>query len=151
MAQPLGMGVRVLAWGVALLTGLTGLTLFGVPELAGGTLWPWRLTPLVSRYLGALFLGVAVGAALVARAREWAQVRLVFPPALVFTGLSLVAAGLHAGSFDPARLATWAWVGLYLGVFVAGLVTYVRYERGRRAGPAPQPPHDDRRRERLPA
>jgi uncharacterized membrane protein len=132
MTQPLGAGVRILAGAVALLTGLTGLTLFALPQVAGGSLWPWQLTPLVARYLGALFIGVAVGAVLTARATRWAQVRLLFPPALTFTGLSLVAAWLHVGSFNPARLATWAFFGLYLLVFVAGLVTYLRYERSAR-------------------
>jgi hypothetical protein len=131
MAQRLGPGVRGLAGVVALLTGLTGLTMFGLPELAGGTLWPWLLTPLVSRYLGALFIGVAVGTVLVARAHTWEEVRLLFPPALTFTGLSLVAAALHTASFNPARLATWLFIALYALVFAAGLVTFLRYERGR--------------------
>jgi hypothetical protein len=131
MGQPLGAGVRVLAWVVAALTGLTGLTLFALPVLGGGSLWPWTLTPLVSRYLGSLFIAVAVGSALTARASTWEQVRLFFPPALVFTGLSIVAAALHFGSFNPARLATWAFFALYIAVFAAGLIAYLRYERGR--------------------
>ena len=53
-------------WVVAGLTGLTGLVMFFAPQLAGDELWPWKLTPLVARYLGALFIGVAVGALLCA-------------------------------------------------------------------------------------
>jgi hypothetical protein len=135
MTQPIGSGLRLVFWAVAVLTGLTGAVMFAVPELAGDSLWPWKLTPLVSRYLGALFLGVCVGAALCARATDWAQVRLLFPPGLTFTGLSVVAAALHFASFNPARLATWAFFGLYLAVFIAGLVAYLRYERDRRAHP----------------
>lgn len=130
--MPLGTGLRVLSWGVALVTGLTGLALFLVPDLAGGSLWPWPLTPLVSRYLGALFIGVGLGSVLVARADDWSQVRRFFPPALAFTGLSLVAAALHFGSFDLARPTTWGFFGLYVVVFGAGLVTYLRYEQGYR-------------------
>jgi hypothetical protein len=136
MAQPIGSGARYVFWGVALLTGLTGLVMFLEPQLAGGSLWPWSLTPLVSRYLGALFIAISVGAVLCARAQDWADVRLLFPPGLVFTGLSTVAALLHLASFNPARLATWAFFVLYLTVFVAGLLTYLRYERKRRAGAA---------------
>jgi hypothetical protein len=133
MAQPLGSGVRLVFWVVALLTGVTGLVMFLLPDLAGSTLWPWRLTPLLSRYLGGLFIGVAVGALLSARATDWSQVRLLFPPGLTFTALSLVAAVLHTGSFDPGRRATWAFFVVYLAVFLAGLLTYLRYERERAA------------------
>lgn len=136
MSQPLGIGVRAVFWLVAVLTLLTGLTLFFAPQLAGESLWPWRLTPLVSRYLGALFIGVATGAVVCARAADWSQVRLLFPPGLTFTGLSIVAAALHFGSFDPTRVATWAYFALYLVVLVAGLATFVVYERERRAPPA---------------
>jgi hypothetical protein len=121
------------------LTGLTGLVMFLLPQLAGESLWPWRLTPLVSRYLGGLFIGIAVGAALCARAHDWSDVRLLFPPGLTFTGLSVVAAALHLGSFDPARAATWAFFALYLAVFVAGLISYVRNEQARRGAQSTAP------------
>ena len=133
MAQPIGADLRVVFWAVALLTGLTGLVMFVAPQPAGQFYWPWTLTPLVARYLGALFIGVAVGAALCARSTDWSQVRLLFPPGLTFTGLSLIAAALHFSSFNPARLATWAFFALYLAVFVAGLAAYLRHERARRS------------------
>jgi hypothetical protein len=106
MTQPIGSSLRFLLLAVALLTGVTGLVMFLAPELAGDSLWPWKITPLVSRYLGALFIGTAVGAALGSRAAEWSQIRPLFPPGLTITGLSLVAAALHFGAFNPARLAT---------------------------------------------
>jgi hypothetical protein len=116
-------------WSVALLTGLTGLTMFLLPQLAGDSLWPWKLSPLMSRYLGALFIGVAVGAIVCARAHSWAQVRPLFPPGLTFTGLSLVASSIHFAAFNPERWATWLFFGLYGAVFVAGVVAYIQYER----------------------
>lgn len=132
--QPIGAGLRTFFWLVALVAGLTGLTLFLIPHTAGGTLWPWPITPLVSRYLGAHFLGVAVGAAAAGRARGWGEVRLLFPPALVITALTPAAAVIHFGSFDPARMATWLFLTLYLAVFVAGALFYLRYQRARPHG-----------------
>ena len=129
MTQPIGVGLRVVVWSVAMLTGLTGLTMFLLPQLAGESLWPWKLSPLMSRYLGALFIGVAVGAVASARATRWSQVRSLFTPGLTFTGLSVVAATIHFGAFNPDRWATWLFFGLYVGVFVAGLAAYIRYER----------------------
>jgi hypothetical protein len=133
MTQPMGTGLRIVFWVVAVLTSLTGAVLFVAPQPAGQSYWPWPLTPLVARYLGALFIGVAVGAALCARSTDWSQVRLLFPPGLTFTGLSLVAASIHFASFNPARVATWLFFVLYAAVFLAGLLAYVRYERERQA------------------
>jgi peptidoglycan/LPS O-acetylase OafA/YrhL len=146
MTQPVGTGLRVVFWMVAVLTGLTGLTMFLFPGPAGGQYWPWPLTPLVSRYLGALFIGVAVGAIVCARAKDWTQVKPLFPPGLTFTGLSIVATTIHFASFNPERWATWLFFGLYGAVFVAGLAAYVQYERagraaaGRRAAGSADPP-----------
>lgn len=133
MTQPIGSGVRSVFWLVAVLTGLTGLVMFFLPQPAGQVYWPWMLTPLVSRYLGGLFMGISVGALLCARSTEWSQVRLLFPPGLTFTGLSLVAAWIHFSSFNPERITTWVFFGLYAVVFVAGLLAYIRYERERAA------------------
>jgi len=139
MTRPVGAGLRMVFWSVAVLTGLTGLTMFLLPQLAGESLWPWKLSPLVSRYLGALFVGVAVGAVACARASDWSQVRALFPPALTFTGLSIVASTIHVAAFNPERWATWLFFGLYAAVFLAGLVAYARYERMPGAGRAGAP------------
>jgi hypothetical protein len=128
MTQPVGAGLRVVFWSVALLTGLTGLMMFLMPQVAGESLWPWRLSPLISRYLGGLFIGIAVGAIACARASLWAQVRPLFPPGLTFTGLSVVASVLHVDVFNPARWATWLFFAIYGIVFVAGLIAYIQYE-----------------------
>ena len=133
MTQPVGVGLRAVFWSVALLTGLTGLTMFSMPQLAGDSLWPWTLSPLMSRYLGALFIGVAVGAIVCARAAHWSEVRSLFPPGLTFTGLSIVASTIHVAALNPDRWATWIYFGLYAAVFLAGLAAYVQYERAPRA------------------
>ena len=137
MTRRIGPGLRIVFWSVMLLTGLTGLVMFTMPELAGESLWPWRLTPLLSRYLGGLFIGVAVGTFFSVRAKSWSEVRLLFPPGLTFTGLSLVATGIHFASFNPARWATWIFFALYAIVFVAGLIAYLWYERAIRTSQVP--------------
>jgi hypothetical protein len=106
MTQPIGPWLRALFWSVMLPTGLTGITMFVMPEPAGESLWPWRLTPLLSRYLGGLYVAVAVGTIACARATRWSEVRPLFPPGLTFTGLSLVAATIHVANFNSARLGS---------------------------------------------
>jgi peptidoglycan/LPS O-acetylase OafA/YrhL len=128
MGQPLGQAERVLFAAVALLTGVVGVAMFFFPVFGGQRLWPWLLTPLVSRFLGALFIAVAVGAVFAARTRYWQEVRALFPPALTFTGLALIASLLYLPSFKHPILERLYFL-VYVVVFVAGLVVYLRYER----------------------
>lgn len=124
--------MRLVFASVALLTALTGLTMFLAPKLAGESLWPFRIAPIGARYWGVLFLSIALGAGLATRARAWGQVRPLFAPGLAYTGLSLAAGALHFDSFDPARWVTWSYFALYAVVFSAGLLVYVGYETGAR-------------------
>jgi hypothetical protein len=142
-AQVLGRGIKTVFILVGGLTLLVGLVMFFLPEPSGvGTtlpngspandqLWPWPLrTALITRFFGALFTGVGVGAFWAARHQTWGQVRGLFPPGLTFTALATAAALLHMGSFDQQRLTTWAFFATYILVLVAGLITFVTYERG---------------------
>jgi len=70
IVQPLGSGVRGVFWSVAVLTALTGLAMFALAQLAGESLWPFRIAPVGARFWGMLFLSIALGAALSARAAD---------------------------------------------------------------------------------
>lgn len=140
---PLNRHFKLLFQIVAALTLLTGLVMFLFPVQAGGMapgiaaaeatpLWPWPLTPLVSRYLGSLFLGVAVGAGVAARQAWWEQVRVMVIPGIVFTGLALLASLIHFQSFRAERVVTWLYFALYTIVFVAALILSIRHEQAAR-------------------
>ncbi|MBA3534076.1 MAG: hypothetical protein H0T73_19315 [Ardenticatenales bacterium] len=142
---PLDRSFKILFNVVAVLTVITGFVLFFFPERAGGMppgvsvaearpLWPWPLTPLVSRYLGSLFLGVGVGAAAAARQTWWEQVRVMVIPGIVFTGMALLSSAIHFGSFQPSRIVTWLYFALYTLVFVAALVLSLRHEQASQHG-----------------
>jgi hypothetical protein len=140
--QPLGRNLKIIFMLVGVLTFGVGMLMFFLPDQAGvGTAladgkpagdqwWPWPLrTALNTRFLGALFIGVGVGAFWSAMQRTWGQVRGLFPPALTFTALATAAAFLHRSSFNSQRITTWAFFAIYIIVLIAGLVAYLRYER----------------------
>jgi hypothetical protein len=80
--------------------------------------WPWSLTPLTARTLGAvLCLGVAgLGAPI---DRRWAAARVPLQAALVMVVLMFVA-GLRAhAEFDAGNALTWVFLVGFIGVIVA--------------------------------
>ncbi len=133
----LAVAVLTLATGIALLVwpGTTGVGAIdqATQRPLGSQLWPWPLrTELNSRFFGAFFISVGMGAALALREQSWERIRILFPVAIVFTALGLLAALIHRASFNPARLTTWLFFVLYIVVLVAELAIYIRYEQRRR-------------------
>lgn len=143
-AQVLGRGIKGIFLAVGALTLIVGLIMFFLPGPAGvGTIvdnkplndqwWPWSLrSALNTRFLGALFVGVGVGSFWATIQRTWGQVRALFPAGLTFTGLATIAAFMNFANYDKTRITTWAFFVVYIVVFVAGLLAFIRYERGSR-------------------
>jgi len=93
---------------VGALATATGLLLFLFPATAAGW-WPWPLTPLTARVLGAVFsLGLAgVGVLL---DRRTSSARLPLQVALVMLAL-ILAAGIRAhAQLAPGNALTWLFV-----------------------------------------
>lgn len=99
------------------------------------SIWPWQLTPLTARMLGAIFaLGLAgLGAA---RERRWSAARILLQVACVMLVLILLA-GLRAHrEFDSANVLTWLFAVGFVGTTVAAVLFYVRMESRARTGAA---------------
>ena len=105
---------------------LTGVFLFLLPNQAV-TFWPWRLTPLTSQVLGAIFcLGMAGLGALFDR--RWSSARILLQVAALMLTL-IVAAGARAtGQFDAANAMTWMISGGFVAVLAAIAVLTLRME-----------------------
>ncbi len=102
--------VAILGCGGILATAV-GLVLFLAPAMAIG-LWPWHLTPLTAKVMGAvLCLGLAgVG---VFADRRWASARIPLQVALVML-VFMVVAGLRAGAqFAAGAVVTIVLAALY--------------------------------------
>jgi hypothetical protein len=132
---PLPRAAVVTGRGLGLLATGTAAVLFAAPGRALAV-WPWHLTPLTSRVLGAIFsLGVAglTGFA----GRRWSQLRILLQVAGIMLALILIAAVRAHREFDSARPLTWlfavgflttagglAWLYARMDAAAAGRDTY---------------------------
>ncbi len=112
---------------IAILGGLsvlTGLFLFLFPARAVAV-WPWTLTPLTARVLGAIFcLGIAgLGAV---RDRRWTSARILLQVAALMMALILLAGARAAGELDPSNAMTWLITAGFAAVLAAIAVLYLR-------------------------
>jgi len=123
---------RVIA-AVGALALLTGLFLFLLPERAI-TIWPWTLTPLTARVVGAVFcLGLAGLGALFDR--RWSAARLPLQVAAIMLTLILIAAARAHAELDPRNALTWLLLAGFT-VLLAGIAVLLR-----RMKPTPTPRH----------
>jgi hypothetical protein len=90
-------------------------------------IWPWQLTPLTARMLGAIFaLGLAgLGAV---RERRWSAARMLMQVACVMLLLILLAGVRAHREFDSSNILTWLFAAGFVGTTVATVALYVRME-----------------------
>jgi hypothetical protein len=89
--------------------------------------WPWQLTPLTARMLGAIFaLGVAgVGAWW---ERRWSAMRILLQVAGFMLVLILIAAARAHAQFDASNYLTWLFLVGFAVTTAALVVLYLRME-----------------------
>jgi hypothetical protein len=114
---PAAVGGLALVW---------GLFLYLLPA-AAIALWPWPLTPLTARVLGAVTcLGLAgIGARV---ERRWSSARLPFQVAGVMLTAILVAGVRAHAEFDPGNVLTWVLAAGFVVVAAAVAALYGRME-----------------------
>ncbi len=112
---------------VGVLALVTGLFLFVAPARAI-SVWPWLLTPLTARVMGAVFcLGLAGIGALIDR--RWASARIPLQVALVMLILILIGGIRAHRDFSADKPLTWTFVGGFVVLTLAMAIFYVRMER----------------------
>jgi len=106
---------------------VTGLFLFLAPARAI-SVWPWPITPLTARVIGAVFcLGLAGVGALIDR--RWLAARIPLQVALAMLTLILIAGIRARGDFASANILTWTFVAGFAVLTLATAIFYVRMER----------------------
>ena len=113
----------------------TCLFLFLLPRVAIAV-WPWPLTELTARVVGAIFAlgGAGLGAFTV---RRWSSARILFQVEggmLLLIGIGVIRG---VGDFDPARPLTWIFAAGFVALLGGSAVVYARMEalgRARRVG-----------------
>jgi hypothetical protein len=134
----LGSTTRAIVAAVGLLALVQGVVMFLAPG-AMIPLWPWSLTPLTCRVLGAVFcLGCAGVSAL--RDPRWTSVRLMVQVEVVMVALIALAAVRGRGQFATDRPLTWVLAAGFGAVLAGSGLLWYRNEvrpagKGVPAGP----------------
>lgn len=131
---------RAGARAIGLALGLFGLGLFVVPGTFDD-LWPWPLTPLTARAIGAWLVSLGVALFSVAHERDWAAIRLIAPQGVLVSGLLLAGAVRFHDAFDWDRAPTWIYFGGVSVALIGGIALLAVQERKwrRPAGPDADP------------
>ena len=100
---------------------LLGVALLLTPLAAAG-LWPWALTALSGRAVGAWLVGLGISAGQAVWENDLQRTRAMLISASVFAALQLIALARYPGEFAWSSPAGW----LYL-LFLAGLLAVGSY------------------------
>jgi hypothetical protein len=128
VAAPMRGSTQLLLGGVAAIVGVIGLALL-VDWSWLAERWPWPLTPLTARFIGAWLVTYAAGFLwCVLRERDWRRTRIAVPPAATTSALLLVSAIWLRDRFDDGA-ATALYVALFSAVLLALVVAAIVEER----------------------
>lgn len=132
--QPLPTGVLVvLAVQAGALLGF-GLVLFVVPVVAA-PLWPWPLTPLTGRAVGAWLLGLGVAAAQACAEDDWGRIGAAMRSYTLLALLELLALARYPDAVDWTRPGGWVYVAFLVSTLAVGLAGWLATRPApRRAG-----------------
>jgi hypothetical protein len=114
-----------------------GIALFLAPPTFAG-LWPWALTPLTARAVGAWLIGLGFAVAHAAWENDWELIGIAMIGDIVAGGLQLLVLARFAGTLQWA--APNAWVYLVFLLAMVGIGAYGVYATRRFAVRAPQAP-----------
>jgi hypothetical protein len=118
---------RMVMGGTGAVAVTAGLFLFLLPSQAIDV-WPWAITPLTSRVLGAIFM-LGVAALGVIRDPRWSAARLMLQVQIVMLSLILVAAARAHADLDASNVMTWLLLAGFAGAVVSAAVLTVTMNR----------------------
>jgi hypothetical protein len=116
--------------GVPLL--LLGLVLFLAPSMAAG-FWPWQLTLLMSRVVGAWLTFIGTGALCALFERRYIAFRYFLPPAACWFTILLVGSLFHLGDFQTSRPSVIIYFAALMVAILAIIAVFLIMERHYRA------------------
>jgi hypothetical protein len=109
--------VRVLIGVIGSTTLLVSLLLFIFPQVMI-TAWPWTLTPLTARVVGAMFSLPGMVGLGIAFERRWSAARIILESQSFSIMMILIAAARAWANFDPGKISTWLFVGGLAGMLI---------------------------------
>jgi len=111
---------RALLWCHAGLLLPIGVALLIAPEFAG-QIWPWPLTPLTGRAIGAWLVGLGIAAVHALRENDWKRIQPATMSYVVFAGLELAALARYPGEVAWDAPAAWIYLLFLLSASVVGV------------------------------
>jgi hypothetical protein len=116
---------------IGLITLAVSLLLFLKPDLMIRQ-WPWVLTPLTARVLGAMFALPGIVGLGIATEKRWSAARIILEAQACSIAIMLLAAALAWSDFALSNPLTWLFVGGLSFLLVALAVLYISIEMYRR-------------------
>jgi hypothetical protein len=127
---PIPSALRAVLALQALVMGGVGIALWVSPSSAD-TIWPWLLTPLTARAVGAFLIGFAAAAVFAAIDNRIERFRGAAYAYATLGVLELLAAAIFSEDFDAGESALYvAFAATVLAVGLAGLALVRRAESG---------------------
>lgn len=105
----LGVVARWIVGLIGLLALVQGIVMFVVPTKVMA-IWPWMLTPLTCRVVGAIFCLGSAGIGVLVDPR-WTTVKLMLQVEVLMVVLMLIGAVRARAEFDSGRPVTWLMLG----------------------------------------
>lgn len=123
----LSSGLRAVMWGTAAINLVVGAMFLFDPELDVAP-WPNPISPVLVRFIGAIILGNAAGAAVVAAQGTWEGARALFAVALVYGVVAIIAVPAQLAAEGGPR-SLWVYV-VIVAIFLVPIGTVIwNYER----------------------
>ena len=125
-APPAWMRLAVLVQGGGMLA--VGAGLFLAPTVVG-SVWPWTLTALTARAIGAWFLGLGVAAVHGLWENDFLRIRPLAGGYIAFSILQLGAVARYVGDVNWSSPAAWVYLAFLLTILPIGLFVWFGYRR----------------------
>ena len=120
--------VRLVIGVVGGVTLFTSIFLFLQPGIMI-QMWPWQLTPLTARVMGALFALTGVGELCIALDARWSAVRIPLQSQMIGIALIALAIVFSWKNFHQTNPLTWVFIASILFLLVASPLLYIWMER----------------------
>jgi hypothetical protein len=137
---PLPLAIKSIIGVQGLILFLVGVVLLITPELLIPD-WPWKITPLTGRAIGAwgTALGVALAHAL--WENDWQRIKVSTISYTIFGALELVALARYPGDIDWSRPQSIIYTLFMVSVLAAGLYSWLRSRQFENAPPVAATTH----------
>lgn len=112
--------VRVVISAQAAVLVSIGAMLFALPQ-ATLAVWPWPLTPLAARAVGAWLLGLGIAAAQVMLENEWVRARPVAASCVAFSLLQVLALVRYPQTVQWSSGSAWFYLVFLASLLILGL------------------------------